>query len=294
VWTQSVILSFSSHAHAHGIPLNLPCLEYPRVHTTQQSIAPSCVHCALLRSTEIPQLLLAWSTLHPSHRSSELSFQETSPSCCQQSIHQRWSKFFPELPGVPLVSVEPFNFLFTHQDVSFQCCQPLNELVVDICRHLMCAWQLCPQRSWPHCHEAFSKQAVIRNGKCLHSEINIRCLTNFIYTYLVTTGNELCHRTQNSFSRELLWSFRLRHHPIKCPLLISFWILSFLHLFPNRSGDGMVVLWYVLFLASCFIELIMVPAMCATGRVTACVKCLPQPLLRYKFLIIPLVCQYSV
>ena len=50
----------------------------------------------------------------------------------------------------------------------------------------------------------------------------------------------------------------------------------------------MVVLRYVLFLASCFIELIMVPAMCTTGRVTSCIECLPQPAVLHKFLVIPL------
>jgi hypothetical protein len=92
--------------------LNLPCLKSPRVHTAQQSTAPGCAHCALPRSTGIRQPLPALSMSRPSHRSSGPSFQETSPSCCQQSTHRRWTRFFQELPGVLLVRHNPSAFFF--------------------------------------------------------------------------------------------------------------------------------------------------------------------------------------
>ena len=82
---------------------------------------------------------------------------------------------------------------------------------------------------------------------------------------LVITGNKFGNGMQYTLSRELLWLLHLHNYLIEFQLGHRVPLLYFLHLLPDRSWDGMVVLRYVFILTSLLVNLIMLADMGPTG-----------------------------
>jgi hypothetical protein len=133
----------------------------------------------------------------------------------------------------------------------------------------MGTWQVQTRCSGPHRCEAISKPDVVGHCERLAANLAPSLLTwTCCNTNLIITGDELAYCVQYCLSCELPRSLGPLDHPIKGRLGLCLRLFQFLHLFPDRSRDGMVILRYVQSLAPLLVNCIMLTDMSSAGRVS--------------------------